>query len=71
MLLEEVNGKKQQKRMKVKEAAEYLSLNPSTVYRTLSAHKIPGIRIKGAGWRIDREKLDKMLDEEMEERERR
>jgi len=63
--------KDRKKWMKVKEVAEYLSVNASTVYRMLSAHQIPGIRIKGAGWRIDRKKLDEMLDDEMEERERR
>jgi len=57
--------------MKIREAAEYLSVNPSTIYRMLSAHQIPGIKIKGAGWRIDRKKLDDMLEGEMEERERR
>ena len=57
--------------MKIKETAEYLSVNTSTIYRMLSAHQIPGIKIKGAGWRIDRRKLDKMLEDEMEEREKR
>lgn len=57
--------------MKIKEAAEYLSVNPSTIYRMLWAHEIPGIKIKGAGWRIDRKKLDDMLEGEMEEREER
>ena len=57
--------------MRIKEVAEYLSVNTSTIYRMLYAHQIPGIRIKGAGWRIDRKKLDEMLDDEMEEREKR
>ena len=63
--------KREKRWIKIKEAAEYLSVNPKTIYRMLSAHQIPGIKIKGAGWRIDRKKLDKMLEEEMEERERR
>jgi hypothetical protein len=28
------------------------------------------VKIKGAGWRIDRKKLDDMLESEMKERER-
>lgn len=57
--------------MKIKEVAEYLSIHPQTVYQMLSAHQIPGLKIKGAGWRIDRRKLDEFIEGEMEERERR
>jgi len=57
--------------MKPKEVAEYLSVHPKTVYRMLYAHQIPAVKVKGTGWRIDRRKLDEMLEGEMEEMERR
>ncbi|MGB2764543.1 MAG: helix-turn-helix domain-containing protein [Candidatus Aminicenantaceae bacterium] len=56
--------------MKPKEVAEYFSVHVKTIYRMISAHELPGVKIKGAGWRIDRKKLDNMLEGEMEERER-
>lgn len=56
--------------MKPKEAADYLSVHLKTIYRMISMHQPPAVKIKGAGWRIDRKKLDDMLDGEMEKRER-
>jgi hypothetical protein len=32
----------------------------------LYARQIPAVKIKGAGWRIDRKKLGDMLEREME-----
>jgi len=57
--------------LKPKEVAEYLSVHPKTIYRMIYANQLPSVRIKGAGWRIDRKKLDDMLEDEMEENERR
>jgi len=34
--------------MKIKEAAEYLSVHPITIYRMISAHQLPAVKIKGA-----------------------
>jgi excisionase family DNA binding protein len=55
--------------MKSKEVAEYLSVHPNHVYRLLYAHKLPGVKLKGIGWRIDRKKLESWINEEMEDRE--
>ena len=63
--------KREKRWMKIREAAEYLSVHPVTIYRMISAHQLPAVKIKGAGWRIDRKKLDDMLEGEMEEREER
>lgn len=57
--------------MKPKEVAEYLSVHLKTIYRMLYVHQIPAVKVKGAGWRIDRKKLNEMLGGEMEEMERR
>lgn len=57
--------------MKPKEVAEYLSVHTVTVYRMLYANQIPAVKVKGAGWRMDRKKLDEMLEGEIEEREER
>lgn len=57
--------------MKPKEVAEYLSVHLVTVYRMLYAHQIPAVKVRGAGWRIGRKKLDEMLEGEIEEREER
>ena len=58
--------KKRKRWIKPKEAVDYLSVHVKTIYRMISVHKIPAVKIKGAGWRIDRKKLDEMLEEEME-----
>jgi excisionase family DNA binding protein len=45
------NGEKRW--MKAGEVADYLSVHRVTVYRTLYAHRLPGVKLKGVGWRID------------------
>lgn len=57
--------------IKPKEAADYLSVHLKTIYRMIYMNRLPAVKIKGAGWRIDRKKLDDMLEEEIEEKERR
>ncbi len=56
--------------MEPKEAVDCLSVHLKTIYRMISMHQLPAVKIKGAGWRIDPKKLDDMLEGEMEERER-
>ena len=55
--------------MKPKEAAAYLSINLTSVYRLLCSHGLPGVKLPGIGWRIDRKKLDTWIESQMEERE--
>jgi len=44
--------------MKTGEVADYLSVHRVTVYRMLYAHRLPGVKLKEVGWRIDRKQLD-------------
>jgi excisionase family DNA binding protein len=68
----EATMEKQEKRwMKPKEAAEYLSVHLHTVYRMLHCHELPGVKLKGAGWRVDRKKLDAFMEGQIEDREKR
>jgi excisionase family DNA binding protein len=50
--------------IKPKEAADYLSIHVKTIYRMIYMNHLPAVKIKGAGWRIDRKKLDEMLEGE-------
>lgn len=61
-------NKKEKRWMKVKEVADYLSINQVSVYRLLYAHKLPGVKLEGVGWRIDRKKLDNWIEGEMEDK---
>ena len=54
-----------------KEAADYLSVHVKTIYRMIYMNHLPAVKIKGAGWMIDRKKLDDMLEKEIDENERR
>jgi excisionase family DNA binding protein len=61
---------KEEKRwMKAHEAAEYLSINLKTVYSLVQSHQLPAVKLKGVGWRIDRKRLDAIMEKEIEERE--
>jgi excisionase family DNA binding protein len=57
--------------IKPKEAAAYLSINLKTVYRLLYARGLPGVKLQGIGWRIDRKRLDNWMEGQMDEREQR
>jgi excisionase family DNA binding protein len=46
------------------EIAEYLHLNPKTVYSLCSRGMFPHIKKPGVGLRIDKVKLDQMLEED-------
>ena len=49
---------------KVAEIAAYLSLSPKTVYDLCSRGLLPFVKFKGIGLRIDKPKLDAMLEAE-------
>ncbi len=46
--------------MTVEEAAQYLRLHPSTVYRLVRLSKLPAVKV-GKQWRLDRETLEDWL----------
>lgn len=46
------------------EIAAYLSLSPKTVYDLCSRGLLPCVKFKGIGLRIDKVKLDQMLEAE-------
>jgi excisionase family DNA binding protein len=46
--------------MTVKEVAQYLKLNPITVYRYAAQVKIPGFKV-GSSWRFKKEILDEWV----------
>ncbi len=53
-----------------KEAANYLSIHLHSVYKLLAQHKLPGAKMPGVGWRIDRKKIDEWFETEIKDRER-
>lgn len=46
------------------ETAEYLNLNPKSVYRACHARKLPYAKVPGVGVRIDKRALDTLLEQE-------
>ena len=46
------------------EAAEYLNLNPKSVYRACHQRKLPHAKVPGIGIRIDKRALDALLERE-------
>jgi excisionase family DNA binding protein len=44
--------------LKVAELAEYLRLNPATVYRLLRREQLPGFRV-GGEWRFNLDEIDR------------
>ena len=48
--------------LKVSEAGEYLGLHPKSVYRACCQRKIPFSKAHGIGVRIDKRKLDALLE---------
>jgi excisionase family DNA binding protein len=55
--------------MRYKGVAEYLSVHPHNVYILLYPHRLPSAKLKGIVWRIDHKKLEKWIEEEIEEKE--
>ena len=48
--------------LKLEEAAEFLKVHPSTVYRLIKKHEIPAFRI-GSDWRFNLESLERWIRE--------
>jgi excisionase family DNA binding protein len=46
----------------LEEAAAYLRVHPSTVYRLLRSHQLPGFRI-GRDWRFNQDSIDRWVVE--------
>ena len=46
----------------VKEAADYLSLSPVTLYRWIARSEIPVVRLRRKAVRFDRQDLDQLVD---------
>ena len=68
---EDAMEKRERRWMKPCEVAEYLSVHPMTVYSLIYSHRLPAIKLKGVGWRIDRKRLDAQMEGEIEDGERR
>lgn len=47
---------------KTSEIAVYLDLNRKSIYRAIKRRQIPAIKLPGVGIRIDKAKLDAMLE---------
>lgn len=46
----------------VKSAAAYISINYKTLYDLIGKGEIPHVRRKGIGIRVDKKKLDEMME---------
>jgi excisionase family DNA binding protein len=46
----------------LEEAAEFLRIHPSTVYRLLKSHTIPAFKI-GSDWRFNQESIQRWIEE--------
>lgn len=57
----EFGGSSEEKLLITGEAADYLKVNPRTLYRLLRARKIPALRV-GGQWRFRRKDLDEWLE---------
>jgi excisionase family DNA binding protein len=47
-----------------KEVAEYLRVNPYTIYRLVSQKKLPAFKV-GSQWRFERNVLDRWLKQQL------
>jgi len=47
--------------MTVEEAADYLQVNPKTLYRWLREGEVPGIKLGGNVWRVKKATLDEWV----------
>ncbi len=48
----------------VKEVAGYLRVHPTTVYRLMRAHELPGFKV-GSDWRFSLEEIEQWRHEKM------
>ena len=46
--------------MTLEEAAEFLRVHPSTIYRLLKRHEIPAFKM-GSDWRFNQESLERWI----------
>jgi excisionase family DNA binding protein len=46
----------------LEEAAEFLRVHPSTIYRMLKSHTIPAFKI-GSDWRFNQESIQRWIEE--------
>ena len=49
--------------MTVQEVAEYLNVDPKTVYRMVNRGELPGFKVSGT-WRFRREDIDQWIDDQ-------
>ncbi len=49
--------------MTVQEVAEYLNVDPKTVYRMVNRGELPGFKVSGT-WRFRREDIDEWIDDQ-------
>ncbi|MCJ7565125.1 MAG: helix-turn-helix domain-containing protein [Candidatus Aminicenantes bacterium] len=54
--------------LKVKTAADLLSLHPQSLNDGLLAGKIPGAKLPGLCWRVDIKAVNEMMEKQIEER---
>jgi excisionase family DNA binding protein len=47
---------------KASEIADYLGLNRKSIYRAIARRQIPAVKVAGIGIRVDKQKLDAMLE---------
>jgi excisionase family DNA binding protein len=47
---------------KASEMAEYLGLHPKSIYRAIARRQIPAVKMPGIGIRVDKKKLETMLE---------
>jgi len=50
------------------EAASILGCHVQTIYAGLHVGDLPGARIKGIGWRLDRVELERRIETEIQKR---
>jgi len=49
--------------MTLPEVAEYLRINPATLYRHVKKGEIPGMKVFGTSWRFYRSEIDNWMIE--------
>ena len=52
--------------MTVQDVAEYLNIDPKTVYRLVNRGELPGFKV-GGSWRFEKADIDKWIAKQKEE----
>jgi excisionase family DNA binding protein len=47
---------------KTSEIADYLGLNRKSIYRAIARRQIPAVKVPGIGIRVDKQRLDAILE---------